>query len=101
MEDNELTSRLTTVLSELRDVMQQRKDKIEQLRAQITQIENENEDLERKVYATTALSLKKMVYQWLSRNILHILKKMITFGVTSYLLLKTFSCPLIINRVLL
>lgn len=53
MEDNELTSRLTTVLSELRDVMQQRKDKIEQLRAQITQIENENEDLERKVSELT------------------------------------------------
>ena len=45
----ELASRLTAVLTELRDVMKQRQDKIEHLRDQITIIENENEDLEKQI----------------------------------------------------
>ena len=49
MTDADLTSRLTTVLTELRDVMKQRQDKTEQLRDQIVVIENENEDLEKQI----------------------------------------------------
>ena len=48
MTDSDLTSRLTTVLTELRDVMK-RQDRIEELRDQITVIENENEDLEKQI----------------------------------------------------
>jgi len=46
---DDLASRLSTTLSELRDVMQQRKDRIEELRNQITVIENQNEDLEKTI----------------------------------------------------
>ena len=49
MTDSDLTSRLTTVLTELRDVMKHRQDRIEELRDQITVIENENEDLEKQI----------------------------------------------------
>lgn len=47
--DNEYAERLKTVLDELKEVMQQRKDKIEDLRNQIAVIENENDDLEKKI----------------------------------------------------
>tara|TARA_X000001316_G_C921199_1_gene35517 strand:- start:41 stop:262 length:222 start_codon:yes stop_codon:yes gene_type:complete len=47
--DNDYAERLKTVLDELREVMQQRKDKIEELRNQIAIIENENDDLEKKI----------------------------------------------------
>ena len=46
---DDLASRLSTTLSELRDVMQQRKERIEELRSQITVIENQNEDLEKTI----------------------------------------------------
>ncbi len=49
MIDDEYAERLRTVLNELRDVMEQRKDKIEELRNQISIIENENDDLHRKI----------------------------------------------------
>ena len=48
-EDRELTQKLTVVLTELGDLMKERKDKIESLRSEITMIENENEDLEKKI----------------------------------------------------
>jgi predicted nucleic acid-binding Zn-ribbon protein len=50
MEDaQQLASRLSTVLSELQDVMQQRKDRIEELRNQVAMIEQENDDLEKRI----------------------------------------------------
>ena len=50
MEDaQQLASRLSTVLSELQDVMQQRKDRIEELRNQVAIIEQENDDLEKRI----------------------------------------------------
>lgn len=45
----DLAARLSTTLSELRDVMQQRKDQVEQLRGEIATIENQNDDLEKKI----------------------------------------------------
>tara|TARA_B100002019_G_C21194121_1_gene560434 strand:- start:980 stop:1153 length:174 start_codon:yes stop_codon:yes gene_type:complete len=48
-EDRELTQKLTVVLTELGDLMKERKDRIESLRSEITMIENENEDLEKKI----------------------------------------------------
>jgi len=45
----QLASRLSTVLSELQDVMQQRKDRIEELRNQVALIEQENDDLEKRI----------------------------------------------------
>lgn len=48
-EDRELTQKLTVVLTELGDLMKERKDRIESLRNEITMIENENEDLEKKI----------------------------------------------------
>ena len=45
----QLASRLSTVLSELQDVMQQRKDRIEELRNQVAIIEQENDDLEKRI----------------------------------------------------
>jgi predicted nucleic acid-binding Zn-ribbon protein len=45
----QLASRLSTVLSELQDVMQQRKDRIEELRNQVAMIEQENDDLEKRI----------------------------------------------------
>ena len=48
-EAQELSQRLSVVLTEIRDIMEQRKQRVEQLREQIAFIENENEDLERKI----------------------------------------------------
>jgi|DEB0MinimDraft_4_1074332.scaffolds.fasta_scaffold76040_3 predicted nucleic acid-binding Zn-ribbon protein len=45
----QLASRLSTVLSELQDVMQKRKDRIEELRNQVAMIEQENDDLEKRI----------------------------------------------------
>jgi len=45
----QLASRLSTVLSELQDVMQQRKDRIEELRNHVAMIEQENDDLEKRI----------------------------------------------------
>ena len=45
----ELAIRLKTVLAELSDLMQQRKDRIEELRTKISVIENENEDMEKRI----------------------------------------------------
>lgn len=45
----ELAIRLRTVLAELGDLMQQRKDRIEELRTKISIIENENEDMEKRI----------------------------------------------------
>ena len=45
----QLASRLSTVLSELQDVMQKRKDRIEELRNQVAIIEQENDDLEKRI----------------------------------------------------
>ena len=44
-----LASRLTTVLNELKGVMQERKDRIEELRNQIIMLENDNDDMEKRV----------------------------------------------------
>ena len=44
-----LASRLTTVLSELKGVMQDRKDRVEELRNQIVMLENDNDDMEKRV----------------------------------------------------
>ena len=50
MEDaQQLASRLSTVLSELQDVMQKRKDRIEELRNQVAMIEQDNDDLEKRI----------------------------------------------------
>ena len=48
-EAQELSERLAVVLTEIRDIMEMRKQRVEQLREQIAFIENENEDLERKI----------------------------------------------------
>jgi len=48
-EAQELSQRLSVVLTEIRDIMEKRKERVEQLRDQISFIENENEDLERKI----------------------------------------------------
>lgn len=45
----ELSQRLSVVLTEIRDIMEKRKERVEELRDQISFIENENEDLERKI----------------------------------------------------
>ena len=47
---DDLKGRLSAVLMEIRDIMKARKDEGERLRDQITVMENENEDLERKVH---------------------------------------------------
>ena len=44
-----LASRLNSVLNELKGVMQERKDRIEELRNQIIILENDNEDMEKRV----------------------------------------------------
>ena len=49
MYEDDLTHKLKVVLQELSDVMKARKDQIEDIRSQITVLENQNEDLERKV----------------------------------------------------
>ena len=48
-EATELSQRLSVVLTEIRDIMEKRKESGEELRDQISFIENENEDLERKI----------------------------------------------------
>ena len=49
MYEDDLADKLKVVLQELSDVMKARKDQIEDIRSQITVLENQNEDLERKV----------------------------------------------------
>ena len=49
MYEDDLADKLKVVLQELSDVMKARKDQIENIRSQITVLENQNEDLERKV----------------------------------------------------
>lgn len=44
-----LASRLNSVLNELKGVMQDRKDRVEELRNQIVMLENDNEDMEKRV----------------------------------------------------
>jgi len=44
-----LASRLNSVLNELKGVMQERKDRVEELRNQIVMLENDNEDMEKRV----------------------------------------------------
>jgi uncharacterized protein YoxC len=48
-EAQQLSQRLSVVLTEIRDIMEKRKERVEQLRDKISIIENENEDLERKI----------------------------------------------------
>lgn len=48
-DSSDLTARLSTILSELRDLIGARRDEIEKLRNQIVVIENDNEDLEKKI----------------------------------------------------
>ena len=47
---DDLKGRLSAVLMEISDIMKARKDEVERLRDQITVMENENEDLERKLH---------------------------------------------------
>ena len=47
---DDLKGRLSAVLMEISDIMKARKDEVERLRDQNTVMENENEDLERKVH---------------------------------------------------
>ena len=49
MYEDDLADKLKVVLQELSNVMKARKDQIEDIRNQITVLENQNEDLERKV----------------------------------------------------
>ena len=50
VEDPEvLASRLNLVLNELKGVMQDRKDRVEELRNQIVMLENDNDDMEKRV----------------------------------------------------
>ena len=44
-----LASRLNTVLEELKGVMQDRKDRIEELRNKIIMLENDNDDMAKRV----------------------------------------------------
>ena len=48
-EEQELTLRLNTVLTELSDVMKQRKERIEEIRTQVSMLENENDDMHKRV----------------------------------------------------
>mgnify|MGYP003319834545 FL=1 len=48
-EEQELTSRLNTVLTELSDVMKQRKERIEEIRTQVDILENENDDMHKRI----------------------------------------------------
>ena len=48
-EEQELTSRLNTVLSELSDVMKERKERIEEIRTQVDILENENDDMHKRI----------------------------------------------------
>lgn len=49
MSEQELTSRLNTVLSELSDVMKERKERIEEIRTQVDILENENDDMHKRI----------------------------------------------------
>ncbi len=44
-----LASRLNSVLNELKGVMQDRKDRVEELRNEIIILENNNEDMEKRI----------------------------------------------------
>ncbi len=44
-----LASRLNSILNELKGVMQERKDRIEELRNQIIMLENDNDDMEKRI----------------------------------------------------
>ena len=48
-DEQELTLRLNTVLTELSDVMKQRKERIEEIRTQVSILENENDDMHKRV----------------------------------------------------
>ena len=48
-EETDLSSRLQTVIDEIRDVMEKRKERIEELRQEIADIERDNEELERTI----------------------------------------------------
>ena len=48
-DEQELTLRLNTVLTELSDVMKQRKERIEEIRTQVNMLENENDDMHKRV----------------------------------------------------
>ncbi len=48
-DEQELTLRLNTVLTELSDVMKQRKERIEEIRTQVNILENENDDMHKRV----------------------------------------------------
>ena len=43
-EETDLSSRLQTVIDEIRDVMEKRKERIEELRQEIADIERDNEE---------------------------------------------------------
>ena len=45
----DLSSRLSTVLDEIKDAMEQRKSRIQVLRQEIEEIESDNEELERTI----------------------------------------------------
>ena len=45
----ELSQRLSVVLEEIKDIMNARKQRVQELRDQIAVMENENEDLERRI----------------------------------------------------
>ena len=45
----ELSQRLSVVLEEIKDIMNARKQRVQELRDQIVVMENENEDLERRI----------------------------------------------------
>ena len=61
-EATELSQRLSVVLTEIRDIMEKRKERVEELRDQISFIENENEDLERKINELIQDAIKKEKY---------------------------------------
>ena len=48
-DEQELTLRLNTILTELSDVMKQRKERIEEIRTQVNMLENENDDMHKRV----------------------------------------------------
>ena len=48
-DEQELTLRLNTVLTELSDVMKQRKERIEEIRTQVSILENENDDMHKRI----------------------------------------------------
>ena len=50
-EDENLSTRLSSVLDEIRDVMEKRKTRIEDLRQEIAEIERDNEEMEKTIAA--------------------------------------------------